>query len=178
MGGEIPEGELYIVPNDPSYGRETEPHITVRYGLAIDDTAPLAELSVVGPMTATLGKVSIFAGDKYDVVKVDVTSADLHKANKKVGNLVDVPGETFKDYKPHATIAYVNPGEGQKYVGRSDLEGIALDFDEIDLVDRYGETKSIRLQHSLAAAQPSAQGRSAVGCIRLCDRGTGGTIAS
>ena len=151
FGKSIPDAELYTDPNDDSYGREKEPHITVRYGLDTDDPAKLAELSKLGPITAKIGKVSIFETDKYDVVKAEIESDSMRAASRKVGELVAVPGETFKDYQPHATIAYVKKGEGKKYVGDKSLEGTEITFDEINLTDRIGMSHSIKL-----SGQPSS----------------------
>ena len=145
LGKSIPDSELYTDQDDDSYGREAAPHITVRYGLGTDNPGELAELSKVGPITAKIGKVSIFETDKYDVVKAEIISDSMRAANKKVGELVDLPGETFKDYQPHATIAYVKKGEGKKYVGNNSLEGQDISFDEINLTDRTGKTHVIKL---------------------------------
>ena len=146
FGSSIPENEIYTDPKDPSYGREKEPHITVRYGLATDNPAKLQKaFSGVGPIKAKFGKISIFKTDKYDVVKVDIESEALRNANKLVGEIEDVPGETHKDYKPHATIAYVKPGEGKKYVGNNSLSGKEVLLDKIYLSDRKGEQHEIAL---------------------------------
>ena len=146
FGAQIPDDELYEVPDDPSYGREDKPHITVRYGLATDAPGKLQKsFDGFGPIKASLGEVSIFSHEKYDVVKVDVESADLVKANKIVGETHALPGETFTDYKPHITIAYVKPGEGKKYVGDKRFVGQAITIDKIDLVDRQGKSHSIDL---------------------------------
>mgnify|MGYP001476203951 CR=1 FL=1 len=56
-----------------------------------------------------------------------------------------MPGETHKDYKPHATIAYVKKGEGKKYVGNKSLEGQSFEINEIQLSDRTGKTHIIKL---------------------------------
>ena len=146
LGRSIPDSELYVDPKDDSYGRETEPHVTVRYGLATDNPVDIKALSELPPITAKLGKVSIFETDNYDVVKAEVVSDSIRLANKKVGELVDLPGETFKDYQPHATIAYVKKGEGKKYIGNSSLEGEEVSFSEIELTDRNGKTHKIKLE--------------------------------
>ncbi len=145
LGKAIPVREIYTDKDDPSYGLETRPHITVRYGLSTDNPADLRKLSDLPPITVEMGEVSIFETDKYDVVKVDIESEGLRAANKKVGELVDVPGETYKDYKPHATIAYVKKGEGKKYIGNKSLLGQTFEIDEINLVDRNGEEHPIKL---------------------------------
>lgn len=155
LGKSIPDSELYIDKDDPSYGRETRPHVTVRYGLDTDNPADLQKLSEMPPIKVRMGDVSIFETDKYDVVKVDVDGPELRAANKMVGELVSVPGETHKDYKPHATIAYVKKGEGKKYVGNKALSGQTFEIDEINLVDRDGKEHKIKLAGKPEAAKPA-----------------------
>lgn len=146
FGQKIPDTELYTEENDDSYGREEEPHVTVRYGLETDNPADLKELGSLPPITVKTGKVSIFETDKYDVVKVDVESDSLTEANKKVGEIAEVPGETFKEYTPHITIAYVKKGEGKKYVGDSSIEGQEITVDTINLSSRDGKMHEIKLE--------------------------------
>ena len=142
----IPETELYTDPKDPGYGRETEPHITVRYGMESIDPEEIAPaFKGVGPVRARLGKLSIFETDKYDVVKVDIESDDLRAANKKVGETVPVPGETFSDYQPHITVAYVKKGEGKKYIGDKSFEGKEITIDHVTLSAKGGKRNKIQL---------------------------------
>lgn len=156
FGKSIPDSEIYEELDDDSYGRETEPHITVRYGLETDNVKDIVPaFKGLGPIKAKLGKVSIFESDDYDVIKVDIESPDLETANKKVGETVNLPGETFKDYKPHTTIAYVKKGEGKKYVGDNTFEGKEVVFDKIQLSDRQGNFHDIKLEP--APAQPAKE---------------------
>lgn len=161
FGNKIPESELYTDPKDPSYGRETQPHITARYGLATDNPGEISDLSKMGPIKARIGKVSVFENDKYDVVKADIDSDSMRAVNKKIGELVDVPGETFKDYQPHATIAFVKKGEGKKYIGDNSLEGTELTFNEISLIDRQGNAHQIGLKGKAENNDPAASESSA-----------------
>ncbi|HUU53136.1 MAG TPA: 2'-5' RNA ligase family protein, partial [Candidatus Bathyarchaeia archaeon] len=148
LGRKIPDEELYTEEGDDAYGREEEPHITVRYGLETSnpkDVEPAFEN--IGPIKAKIGKVSVFDGnDNYDVVVADVESDALVEANKKVGETVSVPGETFKEYKPHVTIAYVKKGEGKKYVGDKSLEGKEITVDSIFLSAKDGKMHEIKLK--------------------------------
>ena len=148
FGKSIPESEIYSEPNDDSYGREGEPHITVKYGLSTvnaDDVKPI--LKDVGPITAKFGKVSIFENEKYDVVKVDIDSPEMKAINEKIAKEADISlpaGETF-DYSPHATIAYVKPGMGKKYVGDKAFEGKEVTFDSLTFSGRDGKMVDIPL---------------------------------
>lgn len=147
FANKIPDTEIYEDPNDDSYGREKEPHVTVRYGMDTLDPKEIAPaFEGFGPIKAKMGKVSIFETDKYDVVKVDIESEDLQAANKRVGETVELPGETFKGYKPHATIAYVKKGEGKKYVGDTSFEGKEITVDRVVLVAKDGKTHEFKLK--------------------------------
>ena len=100
---------------------EDTPHITVRYGL--HDTPGLADhvtkiLGNTGPITATVGNLSIFQvtkpnGDKFDVLKLTVRSLDLKALNTTLGLL---PNHQDFEYDPHITIAYLKAGIGSKYL--------------------------------------------------------------
>ncbi|HUU53143.1 MAG TPA: 2'-5' RNA ligase family protein, partial [Candidatus Bathyarchaeia archaeon] len=150
FGKTIPDNELYEEgKDDDTHGREETPHITVRYGLeTINPKDVEPAFKDISPIKVKFGKVSIFEpeNENYDVVKVDVESQDLHEANKKVGETVELPGETYKDYKPHATIAYVKKGEGKKYVGDKSLEGKEVVIDSIYLSSKDGKMHEIKLK--------------------------------
>ncbi len=141
FGENIPDTDLYIDPDDPSYGRETESHVTVRYGMDTTDPSQLTPaFKGKAPITGKLGKVSLFETDKYDVVKVDVDSPDLRAANKAVGETVELPGETHKEYQPHVTIAYVKKGKGKKYTGNTAFEGRTFSVNRITLSAKDGKS--------------------------------------
>jgi N12 class adenine-specific DNA methylase len=156
FGSKIPDKEIYTRKDDDSYGRERQPHITVRYGMETVDPKEIAPaFAGLGPIKARIGKVSIFEADDHDVVKADIDSADLRKANRKVGETVDLPGETFKDYQPPVTIAYVKKGEGKKYVGDATLEGREVTFDSVQLSAKDGKLHEIKLGQPMPAAPSS-----------------------
>lgn len=117
---QIPDSEVYHRADETGrddFGIETEPHITVLYGLTEHTPEPIRRIAASqGPITVTLGKLSIFEQDEYDVLKVDVTGDDsaLRALNAEIKKL---PNEqTFPDYTPHLTLAYLKKGEGKKYV--------------------------------------------------------------
>ena len=146
FAGKIPDAEIYSDPDDDSYGREEDPHVTIRNGMDTEDHGDvLPAFDNVGPIRAKMGKVSIFESEDYDVLKVDIDSQDLHDANARVGDTVDLPGETFSDYQPHVTIAYLQKGEGQKYVGDTSFEGTEIVFDEVMFSSKNGEMNPIAL---------------------------------
>lgn len=117
-------------------GRETEPHVTVKFGLHtnnVDDVRKV--LANEPPIRVKLGKTSIFKQPDFDVVKADVDSPDLHALNAKLAKALPNT-ETHPEYKPHVTLAYVKPGAGEKYVGMNDLEGTEIVLDKLDFSDQ------------------------------------------
>ena len=140
LGENIPERDL-----GPD-GRENEPHITARWGLHfMTPSARLREsLRSFGPITATLGKTSLFSNPDADVLKVDVDSPDLHRLYKIIGRLVPVH-TTHPIYHPHLTIAYLKPGHGKKYAGNSSLYGQKLTFDALTFSGKKGKRETIPL---------------------------------
>lgn len=116
LGKLIDENDVYNDPEDPSYGRETDAHITVQFGLHTADPADVADvIRGFGPVKATLGKVSLFEGDQpYDVLKFEVDSPDLHRLHKLINSKTECT-DMHPQYKPHATIAYLKKGAGARY---------------------------------------------------------------
>ena len=115
----IDDEDVYTEKGDLSYGRETEPHVTVLYGLHADiNDSTIKEL--IDEMEAPelkLRKISIFENDKFDVVKFDIIGDSKKKLSKMNVKFAKLPHTTdYPDYHPHSTIAYVKSGTGKKYV--------------------------------------------------------------
>lgn len=143
-------------------GREDKPHVTVKYGLHGEDPDAVRELLAnQPPITVKLGKTSMFpAGESGngDVVKADVDSPELHALNKKIADALPHT-DTHPDYKPHATIAYVKPGEGKKYVGDSSLAGRTMTIDHLTFSGKNGKMVEIPLTGGAAPALRTAGAR-------------------
>ncbi len=106
----LPEGEAEF------YGREMKPHVTILFGLHDDipDADVEEEINKIKEPKLKLGKVSDFKNDKFEVLKFDIVSDDLHTLNKKFS---EFPHTTdYPNYHPHCTIAYVKKGMGDKYI--------------------------------------------------------------
>ena len=83
----IPDDKVYNDPNDPSFGRETDTHVTVKFGLHTNNPDEVAEVvKGFGEFEVNLGKVSKFSSEKYDVLKIDVNSEKLHALNKLISD--------------------------------------------------------------------------------------------
>lgn len=114
----IDEDDVYIKPHDKSYGLEQEPHVTVLFGLHEDEVDEETIQSVMKqnlkPFTSRVDEVDVFENDEYDVVKYNIpVSEELQKYRDLFMKFPNT--QTFPDYKPHMTIAYVKPGTGKKY---------------------------------------------------------------
>lgn len=139
----------YIKPEDLAEGGvETQPHVTVKYGLHGNQEAAVREaLKDEGPITVTLGKTTHFAGvedGKADAVIAEVDSPDLHRLNKLIGDAVPNSDE-HPEYKPHVTIAYVQPGKGKDYDGLEDLVGKKMTIPSIAFASRDEDQVEIPL---------------------------------
>ena len=106
----IAEENLYLEGNE--YGRETECHVTIRYGFLKD----LNELEIRQLLKGQKKfMMEIYGLDKfdthpsYDVAMFKVSSPVLKQLNEASGiylNETDYP-----DYNPHLTLAYVQKGK-------------------------------------------------------------------
>lgn len=115
---DIDKDDIYEVEGERDYGIQShkEAHVTILYGIHTDVPDEEVE-ALIDKMTApevTLGKISIFENDEFDVVKFDVTGKDLHTMNKMFTELPHT--NNYPDYHPHTTISYVKSGTGNKYV--------------------------------------------------------------
>lgn len=127
-------------------GLEHDLHITSRWGLHFQTPSVKLRqaLKAFGPIRADLGKTSLFHSKEGDVLKVDVTSPDLHRLYKLIGKLVPVH-TTFPVYVPHMTLAYLKPGRGKKYAGEKALVGQKLTFTSLVFSGKKGHRETIPL---------------------------------
>lgn len=130
-------------------GRETQPHLTVKYGLHTDDVEEVrAVLKDVAPIRATFGTTSHFAGVEggtADAVKIDiVASPELHALNAKIAEALETT-DTYPEYRPHVTLAYVQPGKGKEYDGLDALEGQTILLENVTFSAKDGGTVRIPL---------------------------------
>lgn len=141
----ISEEDLYK-PGESRYGRETDPHITILYGLhkEVEENDIIEAFKDYNSKDTTIevDKIDIFENEYFDVVKMDVISEFLTNMNKKLSTLPHT--SDFPNYKPHITIAYVNKGCGDKYA-QSNYKYTFNDIDKIVYSKPNGEKIEIPL---------------------------------
>lgn len=114
----INKDDLYEVEGE-NYGIQDNPHLTLLYGLKPNITKEqveqVLEKSVDGEkIEIQIENIGLFENDNFDVVKFNVKKTE--QLQKLFDSLSELPNEnTFPDYNPHMTIAYVKKGLGKKY---------------------------------------------------------------
>ena len=115
----IDKEDIYTTQPDDlgwTYGIETDPHITLLYGLHNDSPKECQE-TLKGQKGGffTVDGVSEFEKEKYDVLKLDVKSEDLHRLHELLKKETENT-QSFPEYKPHLTLSYMKKGKGKKYI--------------------------------------------------------------
>jgi hypothetical protein len=98
-------------------GLEGDVHITVKYGLHTTNVGDVADfIGGVNPFWVSLGRITSFHGKDSVVLKVSVESPELFQLNKLVNKRFEHT-DSFFEYKPHVTIAYLvhNPKDPYYY---------------------------------------------------------------
>jgi 2'-5' RNA ligase len=142
----IDDDDLYEPKDETGFGREKEPHVTILYGLHddIEDKDIADEVDKIKTPGIKLGKVSSFENDKFDVLKFDVVSSDLHELNKEFKEFPHT--STFPKYEPHSTIAYVKKGKAKEYIDKLNKAGkIEVKPDKIVYSKANGEKKNYKI---------------------------------
>lgn len=145
---EIEKDDVYNPEGERDYGIQghTSAHVTVLYGIHKDVPDEDVE-ALIEKMTApevTLKKIGMFdnADKGFDVVKFDVTGKELHDMNNM---FTDLPHTNdYPDYHPHATLAYVNAGTGDKYT-RTLKDGLTVKPNKIVYSKANGTKKEYKL---------------------------------
>ena len=118
-GASIPSVYLVKGNEDAPSGLSNDVHITVKYGLLEDDLEKVAGvIAGTEPIVVRLGRASIFHNENEAVLKLGVESPGLKALHHKLaGSLRNV--NTYRDYRPHVTIAYMVKKEDDPYYYRT-----------------------------------------------------------
>ncbi len=169
LANSIPEEEIYNPKEDPKYGREEKPHATILFGIHSQNPKEVEFLLSSKPkISATLEDFSLFEPEdkEYDVLKVSLVSKDLTELHDLLKQSLDNT-ESFPEYNPHLTIAYLKKGKGKNYVGdtswanvnRSKVVDKEATFGEVQFSDKNSNKTTFPLKIaslSKEAIQPPA----------------------
>ena len=141
----VKDRNLHIADNG-GMGRENEIHVTVLYGLHTNDVKDIEEVKAE-PFKITLGKISKFESEEYDVLKIEVQSPKLHQLNKKLKEFEYT--SKFDKYVPHCTIAYVKKGSCDRLLGNEYFLGKEVSVDSLTFSPAEGKKTKINLDRKL-----------------------------
>jgi len=113
LHNQIDTNDVYI--DEPGHGLEKEVHITVKYGIHEQQPYNFIPKIKLNPVKFTLTGLSLFENEKFDVLKFDVKSKDLHTLNKYICDNFECT-DSYPKYHPHCTVGYLKPGTGKKYI--------------------------------------------------------------
>lgn len=143
----IQEQYLYFSKQE-LYPRETEFHITVLYGiydvLSNNIEKIIKSYFLDHEINVTLGKVSKFESENYDVLKINVIdnnndleemfeifSENLNNANK------------FPLYNPHITLAYIEKNSCDDLIGNDYFDGLEISLNSLKFSSKNPEYSKI-----------------------------------
>jgi 2'-5' RNA ligase len=102
----IPQSILYEVPGE-EYGRETEPHVTIKYGFTRDLTDEEVK-KIIGKtksFSVVAEGLSTFDGKEFQVVKFDIRRDGVLLSMRKLCDAFPNK-DSHPDFHPHMTLAY------------------------------------------------------------------------
>lgn len=139
----ISQDIIYVDEEHGVPGIETEPHVTVKFGLHSHDPKQVEELMKdESPISLKLGKTSLFSTEEkpFDVLIIEVISPDLKRLNKKISDNLETT-DSFPEYKPHATLAYLKKGEAEEYINLDILADEEIQVNNLIFSGNSGKTE-------------------------------------
>lgn len=124
------------------YGRTTDMHITVKYGLHTADVEEIKnKIKGFGKFEVKLGEVTRFARSSkdYDVVKLEVSSDKLTEMHKLIGELENT--DEWPTFNPHVTFAYIESGTCRELSGNTDFKNQIVNVDRVVFSPKDGSNK-------------------------------------
>ena len=128
-------------------GFEDEPHVTIFYGLhSLDPAKKIIDIFEDYPrFELTLGNLSLFKEEKYDVIKVDIECNDLVSLRTLIMNSGEYFSTTYPEYIPHMTVAFVKPDIYDHLDGNPVFNGVKITAKTVTYSCRDGLKRRIEL---------------------------------
>jgi 2'-5' RNA ligase len=144
----IPDSDIYEI-DEEEYGRPSEIHCTVKYGIHTADPEEVEALLAGHDLVrAELRGITVFDNPECIVLKIDVESPELDALNALVSDSLKCT-DSHPVYKPHVTIAYLrHRAEDPKYYSRflcGLFEGTEVWFDRLHFSTAAGNRMWIGL---------------------------------
>ncbi|MHA1833225.1 MAG: 2'-5' RNA ligase family protein, partial [Candidatus Baldrarchaeia archaeon] len=142
---DIDKDKLYDGEDEPGWvenGLQKLFHITVLFGVRdnIKDTIQQV-FDKHRPVQIATNRIHYFSSDpNYDVAVVRCESKELTKIHDELKNKLENQ-ETYPDYKPHVTIAYLKKGE--RLDDNAQVGNISWEIDSMDLSTSDGKLEKI-----------------------------------
>jgi len=143
----ISDKDLYINEDEGIDGFENNKfHVTVKYGLHTSDPKEIIKLvNGCGAIELDFGNVTKFdinpnkfdVNPNFDVLKIDIKSDKLRKLNKLISDNMEHT-DSFDNYVPHATLAYVKKGACEDLVNNDFFTSLTDTVDEIYFTGKDG----------------------------------------
>lgn len=135
-------------------------HVTVRYGIQGEDTEGVRKfLSEQAPFEASLGPTEKFPVSEHSEgsapIIAPIVAPELHRLNADLEKHGDFAEPSFKEYKPHATVAYVDPAKADRYVGMDVTKGKKFTVSEIAISKKDGSQEMVKLEGKPAPRRES-----------------------
>jgi len=127
----IPNEYLIHNPENPTFGREDDCHITLLNGMDFDNPRNIESLfHDQKSFSCKLGEMNLFTrSDLFDVLVINVECDILHRLNAKLRKFINTKDQ-YIDFIPHVTIAFLNKGKGKEYIKNKTFEGYSFDVKE------------------------------------------------
>jgi len=144
----IEKEDVYIDKEDPTYGIEDNPHLTLLYPVLDNAKWEMIQREldklVKNKISLKIDGQDVFDSEKFDVVKLTVESTPylnrIHNYLKK-----NIPNDfKFPTYIPHITVAFVKKGMGKKY--KKDLKLTIDNIDRIKYNTKEGEEFTFKIK--------------------------------
>lgn len=141
----VPNEDLFLDPDDPTFGREDDIHITLIYGIHTISSKQVSRQLSEKAFDIKLGDMALFTkSTKFDVLIINVDCPTLHSLHNKVQNNLEVT-KSHPVYVPHVTIAYLKKGVGNRFIGNKEFDGEKFKTEKLIFSSKNGEKTPIKL---------------------------------
>lgn len=136
--------DLVYIDDNSIKGREYDPHISLLIDFNRTDADNIMDLINDNlPIKVTISEISSFDFDDCRVIKYDIESESLQELHKRIVDEFEIE-EKYPSFKPHITLAYVNPGAKLPNEENSSLVGTAFYVTEAIYDHHYPVGKLIK----------------------------------